>query len=274
MLVLAGTGVGGNGRGGGGGGGGGRGGRGGRGGAAPGGANDAVKAVDEFVRGGGTVVAWGNGATGIAQALQLPVTSTTTGLSRKEYFTGTSIMQMQVDPAHPVMAGMAERADVTVNQPPAFTTNAGFTGAVMAKFPADASPLRSGFITQGGDKFLKGYAAALDVKLGDGHVVLFAFNPDWRGQPTGSFRMIFNSLFFGKETASQAPQAAGFWNSPPPPVRGGRRRWTVRDGLEMRRAHARGIFVDSSPCPRPIGRRGRGIAAHDTERHCARSSAG
>ncbi len=219
VLVLAGTGVGGNGRGGGGGGGGGRGGRGGRGGAAPGGANEAVKAVDEFVRGGGTVVAWGNGATGIAQALQLPVTSTTTGLSRKEYFTGTSIMQMQVDPAHPVMAGMADRADVTVNQPPAFTTNTGFTGEVMAKFPADVSPLRSGFITQGGDKFLKGYAAALDVKHGDGHVVLFAFNPDWRGQPTGSFRMIFNSLFFGKETANQAAPTSGFWNSPPAPAR-------------------------------------------------------
>jgi len=212
VLVLAGTNVAGGGRGGG------RGGRGGRGGGA-GAASDAVKAVDEFVRAGGTVVSWGNGATGIVQALQLPVQTTTTGLSRKDYFTGTSIMQMQVDPAHPLMAGMPERADVTVNQPPAFTTSAGFTGAVVAKFPADVSPLRSGFITQGGDKYLKGYAAALDVKHGDGHVVLYAFNPDWRGQPTGSFRMIFNSVFFGKETANQATQAAGFWNSPPPPTR-------------------------------------------------------
>jgi hypothetical protein len=221
VLVLP-NGVGGGGRGGGGGGGGaggGRGGRGGRGGGAPAGPNDAVHAVDEFVRGGGTVLSWGNGATGIAQALQLPVQSTTAGLSRKEYFTGTSIMQIQVDPSHPVMAGMPERADVTVNQPPAFATTTGFTGAVIAKFPADASPLRSGFITPGGDKYLKGYAAAIDVKQGDGHVLLFAFNPDWRGQPTGSFRMIFNTLFFGKEMASQAVQAGGFWSAPAPPAR-------------------------------------------------------
>jgi hypothetical protein len=199
-------------------GGGGRGGRGGRGGGAPS-ATDATRAVDEFVRGGGTVLSWGNGAAGIAQALQLPVENTTAGLSRKEYFTGTSIMQIQVDQSHPVMAGMPDRADVTVNQPPAFATTAGFTGAVIAKFPADASPLRSGFISPGGDKYLKGFAAALDVKHGDGHVVLFAFNPDWRGQPTASFRMIFNTLFFGKQTASQAVATAGFWNAPPMPVR-------------------------------------------------------
>jgi zinc carboxypeptidase len=219
VLVLA-NGVGGGGRGAGGGGaGGGRGGRGGRGGAAPSGPTDIAHAVDEFVRGGGTVLSWGAGAANIAQALQLPVQSTTVGLSRRDYFTGTSIMQVQVDDAHPVMAGMPERADVTVNQPPAFTTSAGFAGAVIAKFPADASPLRSGFITNGGDKYLKGYAAALDVKLGDGHVVLFAFNPDWRGQPTGSFRMILNTLFFGKETAGQAQSTSGFWTSPPPPTR-------------------------------------------------------
>ncbi len=90
---------------------------------------------------------------------------------------------------------------------------------MIAKFPADASPLRSGFITPGGDKYIKGYAAALDVKHGDGHVVLFAFNPDWRGQPTASFRMIFNTLFFGKETANQAAPTSGFWNSPPAPAR-------------------------------------------------------
>ena len=119
--------------------------------------NDATHAVDEFVRGGGTVLAWGNGAASIAQALQLPVQNTTAGLSRKEYFTGTSIMQVSVDAAHPVMAGMPERADVTVNQPPAFTTTDGFDGAVIAKYPADASPLRSGFLTPGGDKFLQGY---------------------------------------------------------------------------------------------------------------------
>jgi hypothetical protein len=220
VLILPG-GLGGGGRGGGGGGGGAAGG--GRAGGgppgAPGGAGGpatATRAVDEFVRAGGTLLTWGGGAPNIAQALQLPVQNTTTGLSRKDYFTGTSIMQVAIDASHPVMAGMPERADVTVNQPPAFTTTDGFTGAVLAKYPTDVSPLRSGFITPGGEKYLQGYAAALDVKHGSGHVILLAFNPNWRGQPTGSFRMIFNTLFFGKEVAEQATGTPGFWTAPSP----------------------------------------------------------
>ncbi len=203
------------------GGGGGRGGRGGRGGGGGGGgaggaaaADDPTRAVDEFVRGGGTVLSWGNGAVSIAQSLQLPVRSVTGGLSRMDYFTGISVLQVAIDAAHPVMAGMPETADITVNQPPSFMTTDGFDGAVIAKYPAQGSPLRSGFLTPGAEKYLDGYAAALDVKHGSGHVVLFAFNPDWRGQPTGTFRTILNSLFYGKDVASQAKATPGFWSPP------------------------------------------------------------
>ncbi|MFI5311688.1 MAG: hypothetical protein ACHQQ3_10670, partial [Gemmatimonadales bacterium] len=199
----------------GGGGGGGRGGRGGRGGGATNAAADeATKAVEEFVRGGGTVLAWGNGAVSTATALQLPVRNNTAGLARKEYFTGTSILQVTTDPLHPIMSGMPERADVTVNQPPSFTTTDGFEGTVIAKFQKDGSPLRSGFLTPGAEKYLQGYAAALDVKHGAGHVVLLAFNPNWRGQPSGSYRLIFNAMLFGKETAAQAKGTPGFWSAP------------------------------------------------------------
>ena len=66
----------------------------------------------------------------------------------------------------------------------------------------------------GAEKLLQGYAAALDVKHGNGHVIMLAFNPNWRGQPTGSFRMVFNSLYFGKDLADQAKGTAGFWSAP------------------------------------------------------------
>ena len=124
-------------------------------------------------------------------------------------------MQVITDAAHPVMAGMPERADVTVYQPPGVHDDSTDSTAPCSRsFPADVSPLRSGFFTPGGDKFIQGFAAALDVKHGKGHVVLFAFNPNWRGQPTGTFRMVFNSLFFGKDVADQAKGTPGFWTAP------------------------------------------------------------
>ncbi|HEV8448010.1 MAG TPA: M14 metallopeptidase family protein [Gemmatimonadaceae bacterium] len=211
VIVVGSQGVGGGGRGGRGGGGGGRGGRGG---AAPDSSvAEEQRAVDEFVRGGGTVVAWNQGANSLISTLRLPVRNVVAGLPRKEFFTGGSIMSVVTDPAHPVMAGMPERADVMVFNSPVFTTLDGFDGSVIAKFPSDGTPLRSGFLN--GLPHIQGYAAALDVKHDKGHAILFGFQPEWRGQPTGTFRAVFNAAFFAHDVADQAKGTAGFWTAKP-----------------------------------------------------------
>jgi len=207
------------GRGGGGGGGGGRG----RG-AAPDSTappDSVVRSFDEFVRGGGTVVAWNQGTSAAIAALRLPVRNVVAGVPRNQYFTGGSIMRVTTDPTHPVMSGMPEHSDVFVSGSPVFTTLDGFEGSVLAKYPSDASPLRSGFLS--GEKLMQGYAAALDVKREKGHVVLIAFQPQWRGQPIGTFRVVFNSAFFGKEVADAAKGAPGFWTPPAAQTPGDRR---------------------------------------------------
>jgi uncharacterized membrane protein YgcG len=235
VIVMASQGIGGGGRGGrggaGGGPGGGRagGGRGGRGGSGAGADSatmEEVRALDEFVRGGGTLVAWNQGATSLVSALQLPVRNVVAGVNRREFFTGGSIMQVVTDPTQPEMAGMPPRADVFVFNSPVFTTADGFTGSVLAKYPADVSPLRSGFLS--GAQYMQGFAAALDVKRDHGNIVLLGFQPQWRGQPTGTFRTVFNSVFFAREVADQAKPTADFWTPPAmPPAKadtsGGRR---------------------------------------------------
>ena len=201
---------------------GGRGGGGGRGGRGGGGAGDStvtqeVRAVDAFVRAGGTVVAWNQGAASIATALQLPVSNVVAPIGNREvFFTGGSILRAIVDQAHPVMAGMPAQADVMVFNSPVFTTLDGFQGAVLAKYPSDGTPLRSGFLK--GPQFVQGFAAALDVKHDAGHAVLFAFQPEWRGQPTGTFRAIFNAAFYSRDAAAQGSGTSGFWTAPAMPA--------------------------------------------------------
>jgi len=34
----------------------------------------------------------------------------------------------------------------------------------------------------------------VDSKLGDGHIVMFSFNPMWRHQTHGSFFLVFNAM--------------------------------------------------------------------------------
>jgi hypothetical protein len=215
-IVFASQGLGGGGRGGRGGGGGGGGGRGVNA-AADSTVQEQIRAVDEFTRGGGTIVSWNAGTTSIINALRLPVRNVVAGIERKDYFTGGSIMSVITDRTHPVMAGMPERADVFVQNSPVFTTTDGFEGSVLAKYPADASPLRSGFLD--GAQYMQGFAAALDVKRDKGHVILLAFQPQWRGQPTGTFRTVFNAAFFSHDVADSAKPNTGVWTAPPTPAR-------------------------------------------------------
>lgn len=221
VVVLASQSIGASGGRGGRGGGGGAGGAGGRGGRGNAAADSAamllVNSLDEFVKGGGSVVAWNGGAAAAATALHLPVQNVVAGLRDTAFFTGGSIMQVTTDPTQPVMAGMPERADVFVQNSPVFTTLDGFQGSVLAKFaPDSATLLRSGFLR--GPKYMTGFAAALDVKHERGHVVLLGFQPQWRGQPQGTFRTVFNSAFFSRAVADQTTPNTGFWTAPALPT--------------------------------------------------------
>jgi hypothetical protein len=151
-----------------------------------------TRALEGFVRAGGRLVALNRAASAAIDHLKLPIRNVLAGLSRQQFFAGGSVMRVMTDPSQPVMAGMPEEADIFVFGGPAFEPAAGFDGAVLASYPADGSPLRSGYLL--GEQYLQGKAAALDVRLGDGHVVLLGFRPQWRGQTFGSFRVLFNAL--------------------------------------------------------------------------------
>jgi Zinc carboxypeptidase len=153
-----------------------------------------LQGFEQFVRGGGTVVCLSNASTFAIQQLKLPVKNVVAGLRPEEFFLRGSIVEVTTDPTHPVMAGMPEKAAVFVDGSPVFETQDDFTGTVLARYQESGSPLLSGYLI--GEKYLQGKAAALDVPFGDGHVVLIGFRPEWRGQPFGTFRVLFNAALF------------------------------------------------------------------------------
>ncbi|MDE3215488.1 MAG: hypothetical protein KGO03_03760 [Gemmatimonadota bacterium] len=171
-----------------------------------------ARALDAFVNGGGTLVCLNASAQFAIDRLHLPVKNVVQGLDRKEFFASGSILRVTTDPAHPVMAGMPDGADVFFDDSPVFTTLDGFRGAALAKYQTAGSALMSGYLL--GERHLHGYAAALDVVHGDGHVILVGFRPQWRGQPVGTFRVVLNAALFGGDLSARASGTGGFWSAP------------------------------------------------------------
>jgi hypothetical protein len=175
-------------------------------------AGTGVRMLDAFVREGGTLVTLNQSADFAIQQLHLPVRNVVAGVDRKEFFASGSILQVTTDSSHPVMAGMPERAGIFVDGSPVFETLKGFEGAALATYASAGSPLLSGYLL--GEKHLHGKAAALEVRHGRGRVLLIGFRPQWRGQPFGTFRVVFNAVLFGGELAARPWGRAGFWTTP------------------------------------------------------------
>jgi hypothetical protein len=173
---------------------------------------DDLRRFEQFVREGGTVVCLSNASTFAIQQLKLPIGNVVAGLRPEEFFLRGSIVEVTIDRAHPVMAGMPEKAAVFVDASPVFETQEGFRGAVLARYQGNGSPLLSGYLI--GERYLQGHAAALDAQLDAGHVVLLGFRPQWRGQPFGTFRVLFNAVLAGGVRPTTTDRAAAA-SSPP-----------------------------------------------------------
>jgi hypothetical protein len=166
--------------------------------------SDDLRGFEQFIRGGGTVVCMNSASLFAIQQFELPVRNVVAGLRPEEFFLRGTIVEVTTDPSHQVMAGMPEKAAVFADSSPVFETLDGFKGSVLAKYQDAGSPLLSGYLI--GEKYLNGKAAALDVQLDAGHVILLGFRPEWRDQSFGTFKVLFNAALSAGLTAP--PQAA------------------------------------------------------------------
>ena len=85
----------------------------------------------------------------------------------------------------------------------------------VLRFGDQRDLLVSGLLDGGAD--IAQRPVVVDAPLGKGHVVLLAFQPQWRGQPTGTFRTVFNALLYGSEVGAATRATPGFWSPTPIP---------------------------------------------------------
>jgi hypothetical protein len=168
---------------------------------------EGVRELEAFVREGGTLVAVNRSVDFVVNAFGLPVRNVAAGLARDEFFSSGSLLEARADVSHPLMAGSPERTRIFFDRSPVLDAEEGFGGRELLTYGEDGSPLVSGYLL--GEEHLQGKAAALEVPLGEGRVILLGMRPQWRGQSFGTFRILFNAALYTKEMAEAVGPGAG-----------------------------------------------------------------
>jgi hypothetical protein len=163
-----------------------------------------IEKLREFVNEGGTLVTFSGAANFAIEKLGLPVTNMLSGVRPEEFFCSGCLLRAEIrDAAHPVNFGLPAEPIVMFERSPAFETKSGFRGKILASYPRERNPLMSGYLLR--PERIQGKAAALDVALGKGRVILIGFRPQWRGQSHGTYKFFFNALYYN---AGMTPDAA------------------------------------------------------------------
>jgi hypothetical protein len=148
----------------------------------------------EFVRAGGTLVAFNQAAAGLIPLLSLPVKNVLQGLPNDKFYCAGALLRVEMQrPEIPINFGVPGSPVVMFERGPAFEILPGFKGAILAKYAKQGDALESGMIIH--QEVLQDKIAALEVSYGRGRIFLYGFKPQQRGQAHGTYRYLFNALY-------------------------------------------------------------------------------
>ena len=159
-----------------------------------------IPRVLEFVREGGAAIAIGSSAN-LAYHAGLPVDDHLVAdgrpLTREEYFTPGSVLDMKVEHASPLAHGFGDRVDVLFSHSPTLTLRPGAEaqGVRRIGWYDSASPLRSGWAW--GERYLEDGVGAIEADYGEGKLFIFGPKITFRSQPHGTFGFLFNGIYYG-----------------------------------------------------------------------------
>ena len=169
-------------------------------------AQTTIPQLKRFVDDGGTILAIGR-STAIAGQFGLPVRDglveqlpdgATRALTREKYFVPGSLLRVTVDNTTPLAYGLDREVDVFFDNSPVFRLDrdAAAHGVKAVAWFASETPLRSGWAW--GQRYLDGGVAVVEATMGKGRVLLFGPEINFRAQSHGTFKFLFNAIYYPK----------------------------------------------------------------------------
>ncbi|MEO5509183.1 MAG: M14 metallopeptidase family protein [Longimicrobiales bacterium] len=168
-----------------------------------------IPQLKTFIESGGTVITVGT-ATVLGRHLGLPVTSALVetidgrerAIARAKYYVPGSVLRVEMDTTQAIAAGVGREVDVLFDNSPVFTLGDGAAAAgVRSVGWFNESPLRSGWAW--GQKYLTNGVEFVEASIGRGRLYLFGPEVTFRGQPHGTFKLLFNGIYLGPAELSK-----------------------------------------------------------------------
>jgi hypothetical protein len=158
---------------------------------------EGAERIKSWVREGGTVVALDVSTEYLIDLFELPVANVLDGKERDEFDAPGTSLRLLVDNRHPLGFGMREVEVAYFASSPAFRTSLPdprYGRKVVARYPDHRDDiLVSGYLK--GASLLERRAAAIELEVGEGRIVLIGFPAQHRAQPHRTFKLLFNALY-------------------------------------------------------------------------------
>ena len=175
-------------------------------------AETTIPQIKKFLDAGGSIVTVGS-STSMAQLLGVPVTNALVeksadgreiSIPREKFYIPGSLMRVTIDNTDPLAYGMPKTADVDFDSSPVFhITPSDSVKTTNVAWYAGKETLDSGWAL--GQAYLDGGTAVAEANIGQGKVFVIGPEVTFRGQPHGTFKLLFNGLFYGNTTATTLP---------------------------------------------------------------------
>jgi hypothetical protein len=165
--------------------------------------DEGIGALREFLGAGGTLVTLGAASDLAIERFGVPMKNLKSGLSRDQHFAPGTILNVEVDTAHPLGFGMEANTFGFYNNSPFFSLTEGFSSqklSVVARYPNNGV-VASGWLK--GEELMSGRAAVVSMDTNPGRIVLFGLRPQHRAQTHATFPLLFNALYLSTGDAAK-----------------------------------------------------------------------
>ncbi len=158
---------------------------------------EGVEAIIEFVAGGGTLLTLQGSDQIVLERFEVPVKDALRGQRGNDVYLPPMILHLEVDPGHPLGYGMKEDAfgffgGGSAYEPDGWDATTGDL-RVVATWPSEGEVLASGEML--GEEHFAGRGAMVEVRYGEGRIVMYGFRVKHRAQTHGTFKLLFNALY-------------------------------------------------------------------------------